>query len=142
MNLSLPEIYQANMELMHQSIPAAPSPCLGSCGAFVCLFSPRDGAFANFVLPGGRAFANLGAIPELFQDTCAVSYQNITTQRILLKKSRLAHLSRTGGCKVMFSILCMHFFIAFKPELHRETRELSMRINVFWLVNQISVNII
>ena len=37
------------------------------------------------------------------------------------KKSRLAHLSRTGGCKGMFSILCM----LVKPELHSATRELS-----------------
>ena len=29
-------------------------------------------------------------------DTHAVSYQNITTQKVLLEKSRLAHLSRTG----------------------------------------------
>ena len=28
--------------------------------------------------------------------THAVSYQNITTQKVLLEKSRLAHLSRTG----------------------------------------------
>ena len=45
-------------------------------------------------------------------DTRAVSYQNITTQVYrgsYWKKSRLAHLSRTGGCKGMFSILCMHF---------------------------------
>ena len=37
------------------------------------------------------------------------------------KKSGLAHLSRTGGCKGMFSILCM----LVKPELHSATRELS-----------------
>ena len=29
-------------------------------------------------------------------DTHTVSYQNITTQKVLLEKSRLAHLSRTG----------------------------------------------
>ena len=29
-------------------------------------------------------------------DTHAVSYQNMTTQKVLLEKSRLAHLSRTG----------------------------------------------
>ena len=60
-------------------------------------------------------------------DTHAVSYQNITTQKVLLeKKNRLAHLSRTGikklnwnklGCKGMFSILCMRFFIAFQARI-------------------------
>ena len=72
---------------MHQSIPPAPSPPPppGYCGAFASLVSPGDGAFANFALPGGRTFANPGAIPELF-DTHAVSYQNVTTQRVLLEK--------------------------------------------------------
>jgi len=34
---------------------------------FTCAQSPTDncGAFVNFVLPGGRAFANPGATPEL-----------------------------------------------------------------------------
>ena len=51
--------------VMHQSIPAAPQPPPGYCGAFTRLVSPGGGAFANFVLPGGRAFANPRAILEL-----------------------------------------------------------------------------
>ena len=39
----------------------------------------------------------------------------------------------------MFSILCMHFFIAYR---YIAKLELSMWINVFWLLNQISVDII
>ena len=71
---------------MHQSIPPAPSPpSPGYCRAFARLVSPGGGAFANFSLPGGRAFANPGAIPEL-SNTHAVSYQNVTTQRVLLEK--------------------------------------------------------
>ena len=50
---------------MHQSIPPAPSPPPGNCGAFARLVSPGGGAFANFALPRGRAFANPRAIPEL-----------------------------------------------------------------------------
>ena len=50
-------------------------------------------------------------------DTRAVSYQNITTQRILLDKRRLAHLSRTGCCKDVFSILSLHFFIAYEARI-------------------------
>ena len=57
--------------VMHQSIP--PAPCLppppGYCGPFACLVSPEGGAFANFTLPGRRAFANLRAIPELLTRT-------------------------------------------------------------------------
>ena len=50
---------------MHQSIPAAPNPPPGYCGAFARLVSPGGGAFANFALSGGRAFANQEANPEL-----------------------------------------------------------------------------
>ena len=54
---------------MHQSIPPAPSPPPGYCGAFTRLVSPGGGAFANFALPGGRVFANPRAIPELLTRT-------------------------------------------------------------------------
>ena len=46
-----------------QLLPAPPPP--GFCGTFSRLVSPGGGAFAIFVLPEGRAFANPGAIPEL-----------------------------------------------------------------------------
>ena len=70
---------------MHQSIPPAPSGPPGLLLAFIRLVSLGGGAFANFLLPGGRAFANPGAIPGL-SNTHAVSYQNVTTQRVLLEK--------------------------------------------------------
>ena len=37
----------------------------GYRGAIARLFSCGGGAFVNFALPGGRAFANRGAIPKL-----------------------------------------------------------------------------
>ena len=55
--------------VMHQSIPPAPSPTPGNCGAFARLVSSGGGAFANFALPRGRAFANPRAIPELLTRT-------------------------------------------------------------------------
>ena len=74
---------------MHQSIPPAPSgpPPPGLLRAFACLVNLGGGAFANFLLPGDRAFANPGAIPGL-SNTHAVSYQNVTTQRVLLEKKK------------------------------------------------------
>ena len=83
----------------------------GYWGAFTRLVSPGGGAFANFVPLRGRAVAN----PKLL--THAVSYQNITTQRILLEKQAdwLICQGRQNieeAYKGMFSILCMHFFIA------------------------------
>ena len=89
----------------------------GYCGAFAHLVSPGGGAFANSVaLPGGRAFAN----PKLLTRTRFPI--NITTQRILPEKQ--AHWLICQGrekieevCKGMFSILCMHFFIAYQARI-------------------------
>ena len=77
---------------MHQSIPTAPRPPLSYCRAFV---SPRGGAFANFVLPGGRAFANPGAIPKLLTRMGFLSEYNYT-EDFTGKTSILANLSMTG----------------------------------------------
>ena len=62
--------------------------------------------------------------PRAF-DTHAVSYQNITTQRILLEKQAdwLICQGREKieeDCKGMFSILCMHFFIAYQARITHE----------------------
>ena len=58
---------------MHQSIPPAPAPSppppTGYCGEFARLVSPGGGAFANFALPGDRAFVNPRAIPKLLTRT-------------------------------------------------------------------------
>ena len=40
------------------TVPVASSPPPGLLRVFTRHFSPGDGAFANFALPGGRAFAN------------------------------------------------------------------------------------
>ena len=64
--------------------------------------------------PGGLIFGEAYTWRGLFSE-----FYGITTQRILLKKikSRLAHLSRTGACKGIFSMLCMHFFIAYQARI-------------------------
>ena len=98
---------------MHQSIPPAPSspqPHPGYCGAFARLVSPGGGALANFALPGGWAFANPPAKPVWLH------------RRILLEK-QAGRLIFQGGekieevCKGMFSILCMHIFIAYQARI-------------------------
>ena len=105
--------------------PSPPPP--GYCGAFACLVSPGGGAFANFSLPGGRALFNPGAIPKLL-NTHAVSYQNITTQRVLLEKKQIGSsvkdrnklkrvvkaCSRFYAC--ISSLLIKQEFIPRKPE--------------------------
>ena len=72
-------------QVIHQSIPPAPSPpphpSPGYCGAFARLVSPGGGAliyFANFALPGGRAFANPGPIPSFWHARGFLSEYNYT----------------------------------------------------------------
>ena len=96
---------------MHQSIPAAPNPTLtpGLLRSICLPFQSRGWGICKFCAARGPGTCPSRGCSRAF-DTHAVSYQNITTKRILLKKSRLAHLSRTGGCKGMFSI-SMHAFL-------------------------------
>ena len=82
-------------------------------------FQSRGGAFANFALLGGRAFDIPGAIPSSWHARRFLSAYNYT-EDITRKKRRLVHLSRTGACKGMFSILCTHLLWLIKPELHNE----------------------
>ena len=65
------------------------------------------------------------------------------------KTRRLAHLSRTGKKMKRFVKACSRFYacissLLIKPELHNRitNRELSTWINVFWVMNQISVDTI
>ena len=130
--------------LMHQSIPPAPSrplPTPGYCGAFARLVRPGGGAFANFSLPGGRAFANPGAIPEL-SNTHAVSYQNVTTERVWLEKKQIGSSVKDRNKLKRVVKACSRFYacissLLIKPKLHSEIEELSMWINVFWLLKLI-----
>ena len=69
-------------EVMHQSIPPAPSP---PPPPYYCLVSP-----------GGGAFANAGDIPEL-SNTHAVFHQNKTTQRALLEKKQIGSSVKAGA---------------------------------------------
>ena len=109
---------------MHQSIPASFSTPPGYCGAFARLVSPMGGAFANFVLPGGRAFANPGTNSWAF-DTHAVSYQKITTRRILLGKKADWLICQGQEKLKRFVKACPWFYasissLLIEPELHSE----------------------
>ena len=70
-DLNFPLTCCRHIAVMHQSIPAAPSPPPppGYCRVFARLVSPGGGAFPNFALSGGRAFANPGAISEFLTRT-------------------------------------------------------------------------
>ena len=125
---------------MHQSIPAEPSTPPPPTGILRGIWPPcqcRGWGICKF-------WPYPGAIPKL--DTHAVSYQIIATKRISLGK-KADWLICQGqekieeGCKGMFLILCMHFFIGYQARITQRNRELLTWINVFWLLNQISVNV-
>ena len=71
----------------------------------------RGGAFANFALLGARHLSTPG--PAFWQARGFLS-EYTYTEDFNGKTSRLAHLSRRRkNCKGMFSIWCMHLFIAY-----------------------------
>ena len=126
---------------MHQSIPAAsssPSPPAGLPRGIFPPFQSKGWGICKFCAARGPGICQPRGYFRAFE-THAVSYQNITTQRVLLKKkSRLAHLSRTGGCKGMFSILCMHFFIAYQARITKR-KSVAIDVNQRFLVSQLSL---
>ena len=76
----------------HQSIPAAPSPPPpppGFYGAFARLVSPWGWAFGKFCTVRGPGICQPRGHFWAF-DTHAVSYQNISTQKVLLEKTQIA----------------------------------------------------
>ena len=83
--------------------------------------SPEGGAFFKFCAARGPGICQPRGHSQAF-DTHAVSYQNITTQRILLGK-KAGWLNCQGeekideGCKGVFLILYMHFFTAYQVRI-------------------------
>ena len=109
---------------MHQSILAAPPPPppphRATVGRLPTLLVPGVGNLQILLCPGTRHLPTPG-YSQAF-GTHAVSYQNITTQRILLEKQTYWLICQgkeeiEEGCKGMFSILCMHFFIAYQARI-------------------------
>ena len=102
----------------HASVNPPPPP--GYCRAFARLVHPGGGAFANFALPGAGYLPTQGHSRAF--DTHAVSYQNITTQKVLLDKknhigSSVKDRNKLKRVVKVFLILCMHFFIAYQARI-------------------------
>ena len=78
------------------------------------------GAFANFALPEARAFANPRGYSRAF-DMHAVSYQNITTQRVLLEKKQIGSSVKERNKLKRVVKACfwsyMLFFIAYQAKI-------------------------
>ena len=103
-------------------------------------FQSRGGAFANFALLGAGHLTSPGLFPAL--DTHAVSCQHITTQRILLEKNADWFICQGQGLVKACSQFYVRIFYGLSSQNYTtRNRELLTWINVFWLVNQISVDI-
>ena len=138
-------------KFMHHSIPAAPSPPTPRATAgHLPAFSVPGVGHCKFWAAWGPGICQPRGYSRAF-DTHAVSYRNITRQRILPKKKnkkkKQISSSAQGQGVVKTVKACSRFYacissLLIKPKLHSETRELSTWINVFWLENQISVDFI
>ena len=108
-------------DLMHQLIPAALSPPPPGLLQGICPpCQSRGWGICKFWAARGPRARHLPT-PN-FWHARGFRYQNITTQRILLEK-HADWLTSQGQekieevCKGMFSILCMHFFIAYQARI-------------------------
>ena len=113
--------------LMHQSIPPAPSPFPppGQLGAFARLVSPGGGSFANVHCPGAGHLPTLGQSRAFV--THAVSYQNITTKKVLVEEKQIGSFVKdrnklqrvVTACSRFYMYVCISSLLI-KPELRSE----------------------
>ena len=116
-------------EEVFQLHPAPPP--RATAGHLLALSVPGVGHLQILCCSGAGHLPTRGQ-PRAF-DTHAVSYQNITTQRILLKKKnkQIGSFVKDGKKLKRFVKACSRFYVCIsslliKPELiHSETRELS-----------------
>ena len=127
---------------MHQSIPPAPSPP-AIAGHLPALSFPGVGHLQILHCPGAGHLPTPGPFPSFWHARGFLSEYNYT-EGFTGKKSRLAHLSRTGiHCRGLLrhvlDFTCMYVFLhCLSSQNYVAKLELSMWIKVFWLLNQIS----
>ena len=110
---------------MHQSIPAAPSPP----GLLRGIFPPcqsRGWGICKFCTARGPGICQPPGHSRAF-DTHAVSYQNITTQKVLLEKKQTGSPVKDRNKLKRVVKVCSRFYawvssLLIKPELHSENR--------------------
>ena len=127
---------------MHQSIPAEPSP-LPPPGLprAICPPFPGVGHLQFLHCPGAGHLSTPGLFPSFWNARGFLSEYNYTVD-ITGKKADWLIFQGEGVVKACSRFYACISSLLIKPELRSETRELSTWINVFWLVNQISVDII
>ena len=128
---------------LRPAYPRPPPPV--TAGHLLALLVVGVGHLQILCCPGTGQLPTLGPFSSFFFSRGFLSEYNYTDD-FTGKESRLAHLSWTGknwrGCKGMFLILDMNFFIAYPARITKRNQELSTWINIFWLLSQISADII
>ena len=147
-----------HVHVMHQSIsqfqlrpatPPIPPPLpQASAGHLPTISVPGGKAFANFLLgvlccPGAGHLPTPGLFLS-FWHACSflLEYNYMYTEDITGKKADWLICQGQGVVKACSRFYACIFPLLIKPALHSKTRELLTWINLFWLVNQISVDII
>ena len=113
--------YNASVNSNCPQLPPPPGLLRGICPP--C--QSRGGAFANFAVPGGKASPTPGPLASF--DTHAVSYQNITTEKVLLQKKQIGSPVKDRNKLKRNLRACSRFYayifsLLFKPELHSRNR--------------------
>ena len=128
-----------HFKLMYQSIPAAPTsppPPPGYCGPFARLAVPGVGYLQILRCPGTGHLPTPGLFPSFWHARGFLSKYHYRED--ITEKKKEGHRALTA-CSRFYACVSS---LLIKIELHRETRELSTWTNVFWIANQISVDII
>ena len=117
---------------MHQSIPPAPNspPPPGLLRGICPPCKSRGGGIYKFCTARGPGICQLRGHSRAF-DTHAVSYQNISTQRVLLDKKQIGSsvkdrnkLKRVGkACSRLYACISS---LLIKPKLHSEIGAIDM----------------
>ena len=129
---------------MHQSTPAPPNhpfPFRATAGHLPALSVPGVGHLQILHCPGDGHLPTRGHSRAF--DTHAVSYQNITTRKVLLQKKQIGS-SVKGRNKLKRVVKAFsRFYACISSLLHYIAKTGAIDVNQrFWLLNQISVDMI
>ena len=125
------------VSFMHQSIPAAPSspPLTRATAGHLPAFSvPGVGHLQILRCPVAGLLPNPGLFRSFWNARGFLS-EYYYTEDITGKKADWL-ICQGRGCKGMFSILCMHFFIAFQASRITERNSGAINVNQRFLVSE------
>ena len=130
---------------MHQSIPAAlpppPFPFRATAGHLPALSVPGVGHLQILHCPGDGLLPTRGHSRAFDRHT--VSYQNITWQKVLLEKKQISSSVKDRNKLKRVVKAFSRFYACISSLLHYIAQTGAIDVNQrFWLLNQISVDMI